>query len=709
MRNFPISGTLLATLLTLTGCGGGGGDSNPPNQSPVIQLANLEVNEHQAVTLTAEVTDDGQISTYHWTQTAGPQVALSGTDTASLQLTTPNLDEDTQLTFQLVVTDDQGASASATSTLKVKAIKYPLTLTGQIIGTSLPGATLTLALSSRETPLTTTADNDGRYQFSLVLDEQEAGALLSLEAHSATDSKAVLSAWLGQGDALWSRGTALNEGQVTGLAISPFTTAMGGLIRRQLQRAPETQAELDHALNLTNPRQWRNLTTLLSAVIDGSIALPPGAANTLALANDIPAYQDWFERQTTQEDFMFAISPYLAGEHNLPRTTLPPPVDMNQWETAFSSGGSKFAWRWSNDGTGSLSQSFNTAPAGFSWQASNNAWQVVLDEPSFEESFTSGDWTHSTWLTQLVIRPILQNQGQLLVEEERRIQARDINAPGYGEPYILDSEYSVHDLKWYVTAEAQQPLVVSPPVTLELPLPAMEQRTSPAQGESYDSTETRYAAPFQFNTDGTGIRLDTHDSFQWSTTDQGLKLDAPGGQSWFINTLRAAPDQVFVSGNPYNFPLMKPQPWPAAAFEQPLVLAYYQDALEGDLGYAWYQFNSDGTTQYVLAADYDGDGLTQQDVSVNPGFWTWEDGKLQMTRYRDVGTGKLCTDLTNASCQLSKVFTLSFGGNQDDLWTVEFDSKEYPTGGTQFSYHAINVRNFKLLAAPPLDVSAFTQ
>ena len=53
---------------------------------------------------------DGVISAYAWAQTTGPAVVLTGADAATASFTAPAVDVETQATFRLTVTDDDGAA-----------------------------------------------------------------------------------------------------------------------------------------------------------------------------------------------------------------------------------------------------------------------------------------------------------------------------------------------------------------------------------------------------------------------------------------------------------------------------------------------------------------------------------------------------------------------------------------------------------------------
>ncbi len=67
------------------------------------------------------VTPAPSLSSFSWTQTAGPAVTLNGAATATPVFAAPHVDVDTDLEFRLTVVDDAGLTATGTVTIPVMA------------------------------------------------------------------------------------------------------------------------------------------------------------------------------------------------------------------------------------------------------------------------------------------------------------------------------------------------------------------------------------------------------------------------------------------------------------------------------------------------------------------------------------------------------------------------------------------------------------
>ena len=94
------------------------------NQAPTAIAANSSSNENAVVTLNGSASNDsdGSIVSYSWVQTSGSNVAISGANQAVASFTAPEVDADTQLRFQLTVTDNDGASSSASNTVTIQDV-----------------------------------------------------------------------------------------------------------------------------------------------------------------------------------------------------------------------------------------------------------------------------------------------------------------------------------------------------------------------------------------------------------------------------------------------------------------------------------------------------------------------------------------------------------------------------------------------------------
>lgn len=111
--------TILFTLFLIS-CGGSenkdGNNNNNVTPSNVTPTANAgsdrTVAEKTTVTLSGSGTDtDGSIVSYQWLQIAGINVNLNNSNLAIATFDTPDVDLETQLTFELTTTDNDGSSS----------------------------------------------------------------------------------------------------------------------------------------------------------------------------------------------------------------------------------------------------------------------------------------------------------------------------------------------------------------------------------------------------------------------------------------------------------------------------------------------------------------------------------------------------------------------------------------------------------------------
>jgi MYXO-CTERM domain-containing protein len=98
------------------------------NRAPVASsVSTLVVNEGDAVTLDGSASSDldGDALGYQWSQTAGPAVTLTGSTSASASFTAPQVDQDTEITFRLTVSDGIAQSTTDVAVLVHNVVHLP--------------------------------------------------------------------------------------------------------------------------------------------------------------------------------------------------------------------------------------------------------------------------------------------------------------------------------------------------------------------------------------------------------------------------------------------------------------------------------------------------------------------------------------------------------------------------------------------------------
>ena len=127
---------------------------NPSNvtitiQPPVLPIANAGSNQQIQSSQTVHL--DGSASsnpsgftplTYKWTQTSGPTVSLSSPTSANPSFVAPNVNDDTMLTFQLVVTNSKNVQSNPSDvTITVTPLSSPIPQSNQN-GSSIPNSNI---------------------------------------------------------------------------------------------------------------------------------------------------------------------------------------------------------------------------------------------------------------------------------------------------------------------------------------------------------------------------------------------------------------------------------------------------------------------------------------------------------------------------------------------------------------------------------------
>jgi len=123
----------------------------PANEAPTADAGSDQtVDEGATVTLDASGSSDsdGSIDSYDWSQTAGPSISLSDASATQPTFTAPGVDSETTLTFEVEVTDDDGATATDTVSVTVQPVEtepsVSISQTALSSTTVAPGETITV-------------------------------------------------------------------------------------------------------------------------------------------------------------------------------------------------------------------------------------------------------------------------------------------------------------------------------------------------------------------------------------------------------------------------------------------------------------------------------------------------------------------------------------------------------------------------------------
>ncbi|RZM83487.1 hypothetical protein C3B51_06040 [Pseudoalteromonas rubra] len=420
---------IAALALALSGCGGGSESTEPgasagtdsdsdqstvtaeSNQAPVVSIAEmLEQQERIAFSLTANASDeDGHVASYAWSHSSSLSLTAIGTDTATPTYTVPDIQEDTNITFTVTVTDDKGATQQSSQSVLIKRNTESVTLNGRVTDEPIANANVVLAAGSTEVQVK--ANEAGHYTATLLVDESEAhypvrisatgeGAQSQVEFVSVLNSMAQLVQQAGE-DGL------LDKAENFGVNVTNVSTAEYALMTRT--GAPLTSdLELNQALLNVDADEKMLLASLIKIVVDHSdYRLPEGVTSTLDLVDDEHTAQQ-FESQINAADPALIEQTKAAIKQDgdlVDDTTSPLGGEFILQAVKYFNAGA-YHLTLSDAGKGTLS-AINTVEIE-SWQQDHNKVQITLAEPLHISTWESNT-DRSVYIDSLEITILAEN------------------------------------------------------------------------------------------------------------------------------------------------------------------------------------------------------------------------------------------------------------------------------------------------------------
>lgn len=309
-----LKGVLFAVIF-LAACS----DNNKPdpttNESPTVEITGSStVIERENISLNAQATDpDGSISSYLWTVVSGGNVTLTGDTSAEVSFQGLDVNVDTEVELNVVVTDDKGATASTNHTVTVLRISNELTITGTVTDSPIANATLVITVGTDS--FSTMSDNAGNYSLMVDVDEDNNQKLVLLTATGSeqTHPEVVLVSQLPAFSTLIAKAgdsLVLDSDKVFGVIVTNVTTAEVALIRRAIGGAElESEEQLNQLLADIDAQKKLTLAALIKIVIDEPlIDLPDDAEDTFALVLDETIEQNFESFVDGQDNTLIAAT-----------------------------------------------------------------------------------------------------------------------------------------------------------------------------------------------------------------------------------------------------------------------------------------------------------------------------------------------------------------------------------------------------------------
>ncbi|REL27727.1 hypothetical protein DXX93_14950 [Thalassotalea euphylliae] len=325
-----LSKSLVAVALSsyLSACGSSSDDDasavvEPANQAPIISLEAVTGQEKQPIEVSANVSDDGTIASYQWSQVSGSEVALSGADSTTISFTAPAVDSPQDLIFALTATDDQGLSSRAEVTVAITQHLISLTIDG--IATDSPIANADINVQVGEQTFSTNADAVGQYSIELQVDDDLTKGMVQINAQGKeAQAVAHLSSIVGTFEALSvqagddnilqsTENFAVNVTNLSTAKVALMSKANGG-------QAILTNGKIAELASSLDANRLLEVATAIKVVIDKAannpdLALPEGIDNTLALLASDSALSDYITQVKDSAEFAEAAEEMLADSN----------------------------------------------------------------------------------------------------------------------------------------------------------------------------------------------------------------------------------------------------------------------------------------------------------------------------------------------------------------------------------------------------------
>ncbi|WP_223671250.1 PKD domain-containing protein [Kangiella shandongensis] len=690
--------------LTVAACSGGGSDdSEPTNQKPTADAGqDLTVDEQTEVTVEGSGSDsDGSVSSYSWAQTSGEAVELAAADTANLTFTAPVAKTELTLEFELIVEDNEGATAKDTVQVVVSPVnEEKLTMRG--FATEEPIANAEISITVFGQDFSTTAGSDGQYELTIEFDEDadtdNEFAILSAKGVGAQGFVSLKSA-IGSVSALVDSAgsdSVVTSDEYLPLEISETATAMLALATiNNGNQLPADRATYQASLKNYSGYDIVSLAAGIKLIVEQSdtnpeFELPAGTATTWELASS----------EFMAREFLAEIKDSYGSDFNTASSTI---IEQLRNRNTYSEQPSFYAPL-----TGALNYAAQkidfdnnqyldeTVVQGAYATIVDGKINAELEEKTITESAVMKDV--GGFDAQFIKHKVYSSKEYDLVQSFATFDLVIVRTIGYYHyesslypNYYPDEPFDTSGLA--LMAKTLKPAELSEtPGTMMLPLNAEMLHELVTYNTSYGDLYndiTKEAGSFTLNENGTVT--DTHSelgSGSWGINNNsnlvlnlanavitiekyrddfvGVTINAIGGD--FLG---------FITG--YTGKRNQSTLW-----TEEEVIGFYDlpyEITRDELSFVLH-LKAGGAGDWIRGHDNNGNGIAEADeYKKDPLLWHLEDGLLIVERYTDLSFNGCLPDAGNPDCFL-------LNRREIDLFKIEED-RVYVTNNHKFNYHPL--------------------